>query len=160
MGDPRRFALFAQEIERRWPDRSTRFVDVASGKGHLKAALYQRGYKRVTCWDRRKKLAKARPGQRYQLFDYRSAPRDYDVVIAMHPDEGTDHAIMYAVKHRVPFLVCPCCIKPSASTYWGDGTDYRQWNRHLADIARNGKMHVEEFTIPITGRAVVLAGTP
>ena len=170
MGDPARFRLFADLIAREFPDRSAPIADVAGGKGYLKAALYQQGYRHVTCWDVRRRLAKGRPGQRYQRFDHANAPRGYRLVVAMHPDEATDHVILYAAKHRVPAVVCPCCVKPSAAPYDGSsqarpwngrgGDDWPHWNRHLAELARKGGLRVTTETLPMDGRNVVLVARP
>jgi hypothetical protein len=159
VGDPRRFSLLADLIQERFPDTRLPIADVAAGKGHLKAALYLRGYRKVTAWDRRRKLAKARPGQKFQLFDYRNAPRDYRLVLGMHPDEATDQIILYAAKHRVPFVVCPCCTKPSAVPYEGP-TSFSAWANHLRALARGGRMVLEEVELPMGGRNLVLVGRP
>jgi hypothetical protein len=159
MGDPKRFDLFASAVEVRHPDRSTRIADVASGKGGLHAALWTRGYKNVTSWDKRKRNAKMRPGFRYGLFDHRNATRDYDLVIGMHPDEATDQIVMYAVKHRKPFLVCPCCIKPTASVFNGSG--YDEWVQHLLGLTTDaGGWNIELIDLPMRGRNLVIAGKP
>ena len=160
MGDSHRFHLFADLVAERFPDRRLAIADVAAGKGKLKGELYRRGYGRVTAWDRRHKLAKRRPGQVYQLFDYRNAPRDYRLVIGMHPDEATDHIILYAIKHRVPFVVCPCCALPSASAYVGGKGDFNPWLRHLIEVARAGRMKVETLELPMAGRNTALIGSP
>jgi len=89
VGDSRRFNLFADLIVERFPAlHSSAIADVAAGKGYLKAALYLRGFRNVTSWDRRQRLAKPRPGQRYGLFDYRTAPPEYRLVVGMHPDRN------------------------------------------------------------------------
>lgn len=159
MGDPRRFALFADLIAREFPETAAHIADVAGGKGYLKAELYRRGFRRVTCWDRRRRLANGRPGQRYQLFDYRNAPREYDLVVAMHPDEGTDHALLYSAKHRVPCAIVPCCLTPSAVPYDGRQT-WGSWNAHLVELARARRLRVEVSALPMAGRSVVLVARP
>ena len=47
MGDSHRFDLFAKLISTNFPNRDKRIVDVAGGKGYLRAALFQLGYKNV-----------------------------------------------------------------------------------------------------------------
>lgn len=157
MGDARRFDTFAKLIAKNIPVTAD-IADVAGGKGYLQAALRQRGYKKVTSWDKRKRCATGRAGYRYGWFDHRTAPA-YDAVVAMHPDEGTDEAIVYACKHRVPALVCPCCIKPSAEVYWGDG-NYKDWCAHLTRLAVRGGMDVTWTTLPIQGRNDVMILRP
>jgi hypothetical protein len=159
MGDPARFRLMADLIAIEFPDRSAEVADVAGGKGYLKAELYRRGYRRVTCWDRRHRHAKGRPGQRYQLFDHANAPRGYDLVVALHSDEATDHAILYAAHRRVPCVVCPCCITPSAEPYKGRRT-WDAWNAHLVTLALTNRMRVTTLTLPMAGRAFVMIARP
>lgn len=159
MGDPRRFDLFSKLIERAHPAREMSIADVASGKGALQAALRQRGYRSVISWDTRKRNAKTRPCYRFGKFDHRNAPRGYDLVIGMHPDQATDQIIAYAAKHRVPFVVCPCCLLPTASTFWGPHT-FSGWVDHLIEFARAGRMKVEMESLPMVGRNVVLLGVP
>lgn len=158
MGDSRRFHLFAQVIERHIP-KDANIVDVAGGKGSLQAALRQLGYTHVTSWDKRPKTAKSRKGYRYGYFHYERAPREYTAVVAMHPDEGTDHAIMYAVKRRVPAVICPCCVRPSAVVYSEDH-NYNSWLKHLIGLAQKGGMEVITTALKMAGRRDVLILKP
>lgn len=115
MGDPKRFDLMARLVVGEFPERAGKAVaDVAGGKGYLKAALYRLGWRGVTTIDARHRLAKHRPGQCYGRFNYRDWRR-WSLVLGMHPDEATDHIVLYAVRNLVPFVVCPCCIKPDAA---------------------------------------------
>lgn len=161
MGDSRRFDLFADRIASRF-DATLKIADVAGGKGYLQAALYQRGFRDVLSWDRRRKYAKGNRGRnyRYGYFDFRSAPRDYDLVCGMHPDQGTDHIIQYALKHRKPFAVCPCCIMPSAVPYGGPSSLYARWCDHLIQMAQNGGFIVDVGMLPMRGRNVFIIGSP
>lgn len=160
MGDNRRNRLMAELVAERFPDRDAPVADVAAGRGHLKRALRLHGYRRIVCWDGRHRRAKGPPGWHSQIFDYRNAPRGYRLIVAMHPDEATDHAILYAAKHRVPFVVCPCCIKPSGTEYSGNPSNRAEWNRHLVAIAKAAQMDVETVTLPMEGCNIVLIGTP
>ena len=160
MGDNARHKLLADLIRLRFPDRAMHVVDVAAGRGQLKRALERAGYRHVTCWDRRHKQARPRPGQYWQEFHWRLAPDDYDLVAAMHPDEATDHAILYAARVRVPFLVCPCCIKPSGSEFMANCFDRAAWFRHLTRLARERDMRVIETRLPMNGANVVFIGYP
>lgn len=160
MGDRRRFDLFAHLIDRNFPSyRSRPLVDVASGKGYLQAALRQHGFENIVSWDKRPRNGKPRRCYRYGYFDWKSAPRDYQLVVAMHPDEGTDHAIMYAAKHRLPFIICPCCAKPDAVPYSGK-THWQAWNKHLMHLARTKNMDVQLVELSMQGRNVVMIGRP
>jgi hypothetical protein len=159
MGDVRRFDLFADLIERNFPaHRYPHIADVASGKGLLQAALRQRGYRNIVSWDKRKRNAGGRKSYRYGYFDCRNAPRDYDLVFGMHPDEATDHIVLYATRHRCPFIVCPCCVKPSASKFQAIGFD--GWMKHLISLAESGKMAVTVTALPMHGKNQVIIGRP
>ncbi len=157
MGDPARFRKFAELVKGTHPRRDLRIVDVAAGKGALQANLRQEGYTDIVSFDKRKRCARPRRFYRYAWFQY-NCGLDFDLVLAMHPDEGTDHAILYAAKHRVPFLVCPCCILPSASLFW-DRKNFAGWVAHLTALASQTHA-VEEVLLPIAGKNLVLKGTP
>lgn len=157
MGDPARFRLFADLIKTEHPDLAAPVADVASGCGKLQAELRRRGYLEIESWDRRPRNAKNRRGYRYGRFDYRSAPRDYRLVVGMHPDQATDQIVMYAAKHGCPFMVCPCCVLPSAIRFYG-GVDYDKWLRHLEGIAADGGLATHRVALPMAGRNVVISG--
>lgn len=157
MGDSSRFRLMADLIASRIPT-SARIADVAGGKGHLQSEMFLRGYRNIVSWDTRLKYAGPRRSYRYGLFDFRSAPRDYDAVVGMHPDGGTDHIVAYAIKHKKPFVVCPCCVLPSASKL--EDVGYDGWIRHLTKMACDAGFGVETISLPMAGRKLVLAGTP
>lgn len=160
MGDRRRFTLFADLIARNFPAlRSAPIADVAGGKGYLQMALRQRGWSDITSWDKRKGYSKGRTGYRYGHFNHLFAPKHYGLVVGMHPDGGTDQIIEYAIKRRVPFAVCPCCVIPTARTYRG-GNDYRQWCGHLTAMAEGGGFDVMRTELPMDGRRLVLIGRP
>lgn len=146
MGDKRRFNEFSKTIAKYIPD--CKIADVAGGKGYNRAALADLGYKNVETWDRRFRHL---PGkQKYSLFDYKTAPH-YEAVIGMHPDEASDHIILYAAKHGVPAAICPCCTKPSATTYWGMNK-YKFWVEHLLGLAKEKKMKVRHESMKFNGK--------
>ena len=157
MGDKNRFRLMSDLISQHIPPEA-RVADIAGGKGQLQAELFLRGFRSVVSWDNRKKYGGPRRIYRHGLFDYRSAPRDYEAVVGMHPDAGTDHIVAYAIKHRIPFLVCPCCVLPSATKLEDIG--YDGWIRHLMGMATQSKFGVQTVTLPMTGRNLVLIGKP
>jgi hypothetical protein len=158
MGDAQRFRLFSGAIAENFPDRNASIADVAGGRCQLNTALHLIGYRNVISWDKRKKNANSRGRYHYGLFDYRSAPRNYDLVVGMHPDEGTDHIVQYACKHKKPFMVCPCCVKPSASRFEDIG--YEGWIRHLVRLAEVGRLAVEIAELPMRGRNLIIVGRP
>ena len=133
-----------------------RIADVAGGKGYLRSNLEEKGFSGVETWDKRFKHTAGK--QIYRYFDYKTAPK-YDAVIGMHPDEGTDHIIMYAGLNKVPAIICPCCVKPSAAMYWGNHK-YKLWLEHLKKLAASLNLKVEEVKLKIVGRNDVLMLTP
>ena len=154
MSDSRRFREFARVISQNIP-LDANIADVAGGKGYLQSALRQLGYQRVTSWDKRKKYAANRRGYHYGLFNFKDM-HEYDAVVAMHPDDGTDHAVIYAGKHRVPAIICPCCVKPSAVPYQDYNSGYGGWLKHLHHLAEEQGMKVTWIKIDIDGRNDVM----
>ena len=157
MGDPRRFDAFARLIEHEF-DPTWTIADVAGGKGILQAALRERGFHRITTWDRRRRTVYSRHGHRYGYFTHTTAAR-YDALLAMHPDEASDHAILYAGHHQIPALLCPCCVRPSAIGFW-KAAQYHLWCAHLEQLARDAQLHVTWTTLPIYGRRDVMILRP
>lgn len=168
MGDTRRFLEFARLIGGQFTRRDFNVADIAGGRGSLRAALRNEGFGRITTFDPRQyagrdkprpaRVRRCDPGQSHmlRLFDYRREP-GYNLVVAMHPDGGTDHAVMYASTHQVPAVICPCCIMPSAAPYTGRQLP-EQWRRHLVQLAK-GMTH-RWVTLPIKGANEVLILTP
>lgn len=160
MGDPARFREFAKVIAGQFGTSSDkRIADVAGGKGYLQSALRCQGFRNIVTFDKRPKLAKPhrRDCYRYEWFTSDHSER-FDLVVAMHPDQGTDHSILYGVRNRVPFVVCPCCILPSAATFWANKS-FAGWVSHLKQLAEETHT-VSEVRMPISGRNLVLIGTP
>lgn len=157
MGDSRRFDLMAKLIEKHIP-KSFTIGDIASGKGYLQAALRQRGYRNITSWDKRNKNAKNRNGYRWGYFKWNTKEK-FNAVVGMHPDEATDHLIKYAIVNRCIAIVCPCCVKPDAEILNGQ-YNYRNWIKHLKQLAENGNMNVIESVLPMNGKSIVLIVKP
>jgi hypothetical protein len=159
MGDIRRFDRFANLVLSLYPYRDLSIADVASGKGYLSMDLNQLGYNNISLFDTRARIAKynrLRIKYSQRLFTYTCKER-FDIIIGMHPDEATDHIILYAVRNRIPFIVCPCCVKPSASQF---NQNYKFWNwvAHLENLAKG--FTIKKQLLPIGGKNLVLIGTP
>lgn len=157
MGDPRRFHLFAEYIAALIP-RSAHIVDVAGGRGILQAALRERRFSHVTSWDRRRRSPYNRHGHRYGWFRH-DTQESYDAVVAMHPDEGTDHGILYAGHHQIPAIICPCCVRPSARPFW-EPAKYHLWCAHLEQMAQAVSLQVRWDRLPMNGRNDIMILTP
>ncbi len=147
MADKRRFALFAELVVERFP-AARRVFDIAGGMGQLNVELTSRGRDILTFDSRHKHLPVRFAERRFGLEE----PCECDLVIGLHPDGATRVIIEYAVRHRVPFAVVPCCSD--------NGMSYKPWMRHLAELAAAGGLRVEERTLAMTGRARVLVGSP
>ena len=157
MGDKRRFDLFADLVEKHL-NKDMNIVDVASGKGKLQAALRRRGFQNVISLDKCRKTRQNRRGYKYTYFNWECKEK-YDAVVAMHPDEATDHAVLYAIKHRVPALICPCCVKNDAAPY-RDRPMFKNWVAHLERLAVKGMMNVCKVMLAMKGKNLVLILTP
>ncbi|MBI5547444.1 MAG: hypothetical protein HY901_26475 [Deltaproteobacteria bacterium] len=147
MADKRRFELFARFLAERFPD-ARRVFDVAGGMGRLNEELTRLG-REVTTFDSRHKRLKVRFVERHFGLE---EPCECDLVVGLHPDGATRVIVEYAALHRVPFAVIPCCSD--------NGMPYRPWMRHLADLARERGLRVEEADLPMQGRARVIVGLP
>lgn len=156
MGDSHRFSKFVDLIAYQFPNRDIRIADVASGNGGLQQELRQRKYTNIISWDKRKRNAKNRGIYKYGYFT-KDCKEKYDLVIGMHPDEATDHIIMFCVKNKVPFVICPCCVKPSAIQYNGS-SDFDSWVKHLEHLASD--FSISHHYLKITGKNLVLIGRP
>lgn len=155
MGDSRRWDMFSKIISTNFPDRNLRIADVAGGKGYLNLALSGLGYRSVVTFDKRyKRLRSVR--YKYGFFSYNESEY-FDLIVGMHPDEGTDHIIEYSKKNAVPFVVCPCCVKPSARPYRGQ-RKFALWMEHLKRLS--GGFLLTSTTIKMNGKNEVLIGRP
>ena len=153
MGDSRRFDLFASLATRHF-HKDACLVDVAGGRGYLRLALQDYGFTNITTWDIRKSHISDRSKYIHRLFDYRTAPA-YEGIVAMHPDEVTDHCVLYSTKWHVPALICPCCMKPDAVSWFGQHNS-TEWIKHLISLAMKGGMQVQVTQLKMVGKNVVL----
>jgi hypothetical protein len=159
MGDSKRFDLFAEYIARNFPvSKYKRVADIAGGQGYLQQALRKLSYD-VTTFDKRHKHVKSNKIQyKFKYFDS-SIKDDYDLLVGMHPDEATDIIIAEAIKRNIPFVVVPCCIKPTVTTFKGQ-QDYKAWVNHLKFFAMRQGYHVEEYQLKMAGKNILLKGSP
>ena len=156
MGDSRRFDLFAKLISEQFPNRDTKIADVAGGKGYLALCLkHDLNYKYVETFDpkaRKQKVNKIT----YRMFNNETS-RGFDLIVGMHPDEATDVIIYEAAKNKVPFVICPCCVKPTTSNYWGKHK-YFDWMQHLKEYAENLGFIVQSLKLKMNGKSLVFVG--
>lgn len=147
MAEKRRFDYFAAFLCERFPE-ALRIFDIAGGMGRLNEALTARG-REVTTFDVRHKHLTVRFEERIFTLD---EPCDADLVVGLHADGATRVIIEYAGFHRIPFAVVPCCSDNSMP--------YKPWMRHLAELAQEHRLEVEEAALPMEGRARILFGHP
>lgn len=157
MGDSRRFDLFAKLIRNNFnPQLFPTVADVAGGKGYLQGALREQGYKEVITFDKRKGR-RDRPKMRYKYMYFSDKVEDeFNILVGMHPDEATDVIITEAAKRKIPFVVCPCCVKPTDTKFSGD--DICGWISHLKGYAERLGFVVIETALSMSGRNVCLIG--
>ena len=158
MGDNRRFNLFAEAIEKRFP-KWYRVVDVAGGKGYLQLALKERGFKDVVTFDcaPRKERVRKRGTKFYWRKFGDKVNVECDLLVGMHPDEATDVIVVEAAKRDIPFAIVPCCVKPT-HLLWMKGQKYTVWIRGLIELAKKKKYEVEEYKLRMNGKNIVLFG--
>jgi len=167
MGDSRRFDLFAAFIERQVNNKSARIADVAAGKGYLSLALRERGYKNVVSFEPKARPAVRGLQYRAKYFD----GGDFDVIVGMHPDQATDVILDEAIRIKAMAIVVPCCALATRWTFWNmphiqrggipfhrQNTTYSRWLRHLKGESAKRGLNLDETTLPMNGRSVVLYG--
>jgi len=153
MGDLKRFDLFSKLISDYIP-KDNRIADISGGKGYLQLAMRQIGFNNITTYDKQYKKKNPKLIYRYQFFNYKTTDT-FETIVAMHPDEGTDHALMYALIHYIPAILCPCCVKPSALLF-NESYKFNNWCNHLTRIADKYNRKTEWITLKMNGRNKVL----
>lgn len=146
MADKRRFSLFARFLVEKFA--APRIFDVAGGQGRLNQELTLLG-RQVTTFDRKHKHLPVAYAERIFTLE---EPCACDLVVGLHSDGATRVIIDYAVDHRVPFAIVPCCAD--------NGMSYKPWLRFLAEHARAADFIVDEALLPMEGRARVIFGAP
>ena len=162
VNDRRRFQAFADFIHQTYP-HVHKIADVAGGRGGVSFHLYQLGYA-ATIIDKRdahlpgqmqRKLRKQsveqgrlveipRVVERVQQVDLRS----FDLIVALHPDEATEHVIRAAIEHGKDFAVVPCCVFPMD----GVKRNKEEWKEYLISLSPD----IMTTSLPIQGDNVVL----
>ncbi|MEN6294178.1 MAG: hypothetical protein ABFD07_19470 [Methanobacterium sp.] len=113
----------------------------------------------VTTYDKRNKIAKFRNLNYKRIFFNDGVKDSYDLLVGMHPDEATDVIITQAIKRKIPFVVCPCCILPCAAMF-NDNYNFTNWVNHLKKLAIKNGYNVDEYHLKMSGKNLVLIGKP
>ncbi len=162
VNDRRRFRAFANFIHDTYPDVKT-IADVAGGHGNVAYYLYEFGYDAtiIDCREtrlpgkmhralrklsvkRRKLVEIPRLVERVQDVDLRR----FDLIVGLHPDDATEHALRTALKYDKDFAIVPCCVFPID----GVKRSTADWLEYLASISPD----IMRATLPIEGANVVL----
>lgn len=130
MGDKRRFQVTVDLFSSIFKNKNLKIADIAGGKGYLRLALLEKGYKHVTTFDPLIRKERVKKGIYIpRKFNYKLHSKDFDLIIALHPDEATDHAVFT----HLPGLIVPCCIKPSVVSFNKKYT-FKNWLDHLSSL--------------------------
>ena len=160
MGDNRRFDLFAKVVAKNFPPKNVSAVaDIAGGKGQLQIFLRRLGYHQVVTFDNRKKEHRLKGVMFQRQFFGQQVNSQFDLLLGLHPDEATDVIIVEAARRRVPFVVCPCCVLPTASRFDRQPL-YRFWLEHLVSLAQRHSFNVLQTALPMAGKSNVIIGRP
>lgn len=152
MGDFRRNKLFANFIFRQW-SKAKNVLVIADGDGELSQILSEKY--NITAIE-----PKLRSNQKFKVikkFFYKEDEfdTDFDLIVGMHPDEGTIEIISYANKHKINFAVVPCCIKSLNKKHIKgiDGNNFNEWIKRLKTFYQG---HTELHYLPMQGKNIVL----
>jgi hypothetical protein len=163
MGDSARGEVFSDWLRCHFPpDRFRRVADLAGGKyAPVSKELARLGYN-VKLFDVRRgtKGSKRYIRVRKDVEAMKVRPGDFNLIVGMHPDECTWHVIRLAREANAPFAVVPCCIKfpfgkPTPETF-----GFPQWLWWLRQEATRLGFRVEQTTLPIKGKNILLVGKP
>lgn len=160
MGDNRRAQVFTDWLVKNFPPaKYPRVADLAGGKGKVARELQKAGYNPVV-FDCRKESQRGKKYQRRKrdLEKEKFRPKDFDLVIGMHPDEITYHVIRLAKETGSPFAVVPCCIKPPKCKPNLQIDSFGQWLNWLRQEAMNMGFRVQQTDLRMHGKNTVLYG--
>ena len=165
VNDSRRFPAFASFIHQTYP-AANRIADVAGGNGRLSFYLRELGFEATVIDSRdtnlpnrmRRMLRKEsiRKGKLASIPKIINKVEDedlseFDLLVALHPDEATEHVIRMAIALNKDFAVIPCCVFPID----GIKRSHDDWRDYLTTIAPL----TQTAYLPIEGDDVVLYRT-
>jgi|ETNmetMinimDraft_23_1059889.scaffolds.fasta_scaffold03299_3 hypothetical protein len=162
VNDTRRFPAFANFIHETYPHAKT-VADVGGGHGNLSYYLRELGHD-ATIIDTHeahlpRKLQRALRKQSVKQGRLIEIPRvvgkvqdvdlrPFDIIVGLHPDDATEHAVREAIKLGKDFAIVPCCVFPI------DGVKRTQenWRDYLASLSTD----ICSAMLPIDGANIVL----
>jgi hypothetical protein len=85
---------------------------------------------------------------------------DASAIVALHPDEATAAIVQYAVKHRIPFVIVPCCVFARLFPHRckKDGQFVSTYDE-LLDWIQEQHPSIQRTELPFEGRNVALWST-
>jgi hypothetical protein len=145
MGDKARAEVFATFIWKEFPE-AVSIADVAGGHGDLSYWLAIGGRAPTIVDPRAARFPKwiQRDLRKRRVRGERTSPirrlvarvedvdlREFDLVVALHPDQATEPTILGCLASGVDFAIVPCCVFPI------DQTRYTQegWVNYLVSLA-------------------------
>lgn len=157
MGDDNRGLVFARFIVKNFPEAKC-ILDVASGKGQVARKLANK-----KCYVIAVEVHPRFEGRSHKLIRYykdwftsESNIEPPDLIVGMHPDEATSEIVLYAIKHRIPFAIVPCCVKGKHS----ENLRYQGWLNKLKSLARQSGFSVYESQLRMNGKNIAIVGKP
>ena len=162
MGDIRRFPAFAGFIKEHFP-YAQKIADVAGGIGNLSYYLRESGFDSTVIDTRdvrlpsrfRRNLRKQSIKQGVDIQIQRVVGEiqktdlePFDLIVALHPDEATEHTMRVAIRLEKNFAVVPCCVFPID----GVKRSEEKWVEHLMSLSDD----IQMAKLPIGGANRVL----
>ena len=162
MGDKRRFDLFARFVAGLVPPgerMAMRVADVAAGKGALSWALREHGFLNIVPFEPKPRRGGQVRRLGMQVRDFTSKLADgFDLIVGMHPDGATDHILEGAARTGALVAISPCCVRPSAWTYWGNGLSHKEWHEHLVSQSAKRGLDLEQGRLKMNGANAIMWG--
>ena len=83
------------------------------------------------------------------------------IVVGMHPDGAAGPLVKYALKHRKPFALVPCCVyaRDFPARKLASGVLVQSY-RHLIDYLKELDSSIREVELPFEGKNVCLYWDP
>ena len=140
-------------------------LDVGGGKGELCSVLSKKGLACILMDPREKKRENepfTRICQSLTLQNVDSVLRDQKIalVVAMHADQGTEPALLFALKRNIDCCIVPCCVFPDSfpeRKFRGGGVRvYKTFFKYLMEKCREQKREPLVDHLPFKGRNTIL----
>lgn len=160
--DRRRFRAFADFIHKTYPHVKT-IADVAGGHGNMAYYLHELGYDATIIDSRDAHLPRrmhralrkqsVKQGRLIEIPKVVSKVQDIDLrpfelIVGLHPDDATEHAVRAAIRHGKDFAIVPCCVFPID----GVKRSRKNWREYLISLSPD----ISTARLPIEGDNTVV----